>query len=180
MSKFIKIISEDGCGGTYHSFNRDYHLIRPTTKVAIVGTITSPQGRGNNKDFYYMSPYNPMYRILDAFFKTSNFVKYKKECNITELINELKEKRIAFLDVIESCNNPNNSSLDDDLVDIKLDYEAFEDINDDIVLIANSKNAYQGLIRIKEHNQLKNIIKLIYGFRFYKQEEWNDAFKKYL
>lgn len=170
---------KDGNGGPYHSFNKDYHLVEPTTKVIIVGTITSPQGRGFNKDFYYMSPYNPMYRIIDNYFlsinKPSNLVTLKKEGNIPLLIEELSQIGIAFLDVIESCNNPHNSSLDDDLIDIKLDYEAFKDIDENIVLLANSKNAYQGLLRIKEHNKLKNTIKLVYGFRFYKQEEWNQT-----
>ena len=176
MSKFLKTITKDGNGGPFHSFNKDYHLVTLNTKVIIVGTITSPQGRGVNKDFYYMSPYNPMYRILDAYFKTSNFVKYKKEGNITSLIKELKDKGIAFVDVIKSCNNPKNSSLDDDLEDILLDYDAFKDIDKDIVLIANSKNAYGGLQKIKEHNHLENEIKYVYGFRFYKQEDWNKVF----
>ena len=181
MSKFLKTISKDDNGGPFRSFNKDYHLIDSKTKVIIVGTITSPQGRGNNKDFYYMSPYNPMYRIIDNYFlsinKPSNLVTLKKEGNIPLLIEELSQIGIAFLDVIESCNNPNNSSLDDDLIDIKLDYEAFKDIKEDIVMIANSKNAYEGLLRIKEHNKLKNTIKLVYGFRFYKQEDWNQAFR---
>ena len=176
MSKFIKTISKDGKGGAYYSFNKDYHLVNSSTKVIIVGTITSPQGRGTNKDFYYMSPYNPMYRIIDNYFKTSNFVNYKKAGNIPALIEELKQRGIAFLDVIQSCNNPNNSSLDDELIDIKLDYEAFKDINEDIVMIANSKNAYNGLLKIKEHNNLKNKTLYVYGFRFYKQEDWNKAF----
>ena len=181
MSRFLKSIIIDGIGGTYHSFNNTYHLVSVATKAIIVGTITSPQGRGLNKDFYYMSPYNPMYRIIDNYFlsinKSSNLVTLKKEGNIPLLIEELSQIGIAFLDVIESCNNPHNSSLDDDLIDIKLDYEAFKDINEDIVLLANSKNAYQGLLKIKEHNKLNNIVKLVYGFRFYKQEDWNQAFR---
>ena len=178
MSKFLNTISKDDKGGTYHSFNKDYHLVSEATKVIIVGTITSPQGRGLNKDFYYMSPYNPMYRIIDNYFKTSNLVKYKKEGDISSIINELNKLGIAFIDVIDSCNNPKNSSLDDDLVDIKLDYEAFKDIDENIVLLANSKNAYNSLLRIKEHNNLKNKILYVYGFRFYKQEDWNKAFKE--
>ena len=176
MSKFLKTISKDGNGGPYHSFNKDYHLVSDTTKVIIVGTVTSPKGR--DKGFYYMSPSNPMYRILDAYFKDTNFVKNKKEGNIPALIEELKDKGIAFIDVIESCNNPNNSSLDDDLEDIRLDYEAFKNINENVVMLANSKNAYGGLLRIKEHNHLKNKIQYVYGFRFYKQEDWNETFKK--
>ncbi len=180
MAIFLKTIQKDGNGGPFYSFNKDYHLINSTTKVIIVGTITSPQGRGINKDFYYMSPYNPMYRIIDAYFKstnrTSNFVNNKKIGNIKEIINELKEKGIAFIDVIESCSNPNNSSLDNDLINIKLDYESFKDINEKIVMLANSKNAYEALLKIKEHNHLKNEIKYVYGFRFYKQEDWNNAF----
>ena len=182
MSRFLKTISIDGRGGLYKSFNSDYRLVREDTKVIIVGTITSPQGRGSNKNFYYMSPYNPMYRIIDAHFdaigKSSNFVKNKKAGNIPLIIEELKEKHIAFLDVIESCSNPKNSSLDDDLEDIKLDYEAFKGINENVVLLANSKNAYAALLKIAEHNQLKNEIKCVYGFRFYKQEDWNNAFNK--
>ena len=176
MSKFLKNIEKSSKGGSYYSFNNAYHLVGDSTKVVIVGTITSPQGRGVNKDFYYMSPYNPMYRILDAYFKTPNFVKYKKEGNIPLLIKELNNKGIAFVDVIKSCNNPKNSSLDDDLEDILLDYDAFKGINKDIVLIVNSKNAYGGLQKIKEHNHLENEIKYVYGFRFYKQDDWNKAF----
>ena len=184
MSKFLKTVSIDGRGGPYKSFNSDYHLVREDTKVIIVGTITSPQGRGPNKDFYYMSPYNPMCRIIDAYFnsigKSSNLVKNKKAGNISLIIEELKEKKIAFLDVIESCSNPKNSSLDDDLEDIKLDYEAFKGINENVVLLANSKNAYNALLKITKHNQLKNEIEYVYGFRFYKQVDWNNVLKKYL
>ena len=176
MSKFLKTISLDGNGGSYHSFNKDYHLVNKATKVIIVGTITSPKGR--DKGFYYMSPSNPMYRILDAYFKDTNFVKYKKEGNIPAIIDELKIKGIAFLDVIESCSNPKNSSLDNDLEDIKLDYEAFKDIDEKIVMIANSRNAYQALLRIKEKNGFNNEVKYVYGFRFYKQEDWNKVFKE--
>ena len=143
MSKFLKAISHDGRGGPYKSFNSDYHLVREDIKVIIVGTITSPQGRGLNKDFYYMSPYNPMYRIIDSYFKTigksSNFVNNKKTGNISAIIEELKEKRIAFLDVVDSCSNPKNSSLDDDIKDIKLDYKSFNGIDESIVMLANSK-----------------------------------------
>ena len=178
MSPFIKTIQKDDCGGSFHSFNEDYRLVNKTTKVIIVGTITSPQGRGINKDFYYMSPYNPMYRIIDTYFGSSSFVNNKKEGNISAIIDELKIKGIAFLDVVESCSNPKNSSLDNDLEDIKLDYEAFKDIDEKIVMIANSKNAYNALLKIKEHNHLKNDIRYVYGFRFYKQEDWNKVFKE--
>ena len=181
MSKFLKKISLNGRGGTYKSFNNDYHLVNKDTKVIIVGTITSPQGRGTNKDFYYMSPYNPMYRILDAYFnsinKPSSFVRNKKAGNITAIIEELKEKKIAFIDVVKTCSNPKNSSLDDDLEDIQLDYEAFKIINENVVMLANSKNAYNALLKIREHNHLQNEIKYVYGFRFYKQDDWNEAFK---
>ena len=180
MSLFLKTIQKDGQGGPFYSFNKDYRLLNENTKVIIVGTITSPQGRGINKDFYYMSPYNPMYRIIDTYFnsvdRTSNFVNNKKVGNVPAIIEELKEKGIAFIDVIESCYNPKNSSLDNDLEDIKLDYDAFKGIDENIVMLANSKNAYQALIKIKEHNHLKNEIKYVYAFRFYKQEDWNKAF----
>ena len=178
-SKFLRTVSvSNSFGGDYHSFNKDYHLINGTTKVIIVGTITSPQGRGLKKDFYYMSPYNPMYRIIDNYFKSSNLVKYKKEGDIPSIIKELNKLGIAFIDVIDSCNNPKSSSSDDDLIDIKLDYEAFKDIDENVVMLANSKNAYNALLKIREHNQLKNEIKYVYGFRFYKQEDWNKAFQE--
>ena len=184
MGLFLKAIQKDGKGGHFHSFNKDYHLVGSTTKVIIVGTITSPQGRGINKDFYYMSPYNPMYRIIDACFKSigkpSNLINNKKAGNIAAIINELNEKGIAFIDVVESCANPKNSSSDNDLEDVKLDYEAFKGIDKNVVMIANSKNAYQALLRIKEKNGFTNEVKYVYGFRFYKQEDWNNAFKKYL
>ena len=34
-----------------------------------------------------------------------------------------------------------------------------------------------GDVRVRN---LKNKIEYVYGFRFYKQEDWNNAFKKYL
>ena len=178
MSKFLKTILIDGNGGPYYSFNKDYHLVTTNTKVIIVGTITSPQGRGLNKDFYYMSPYNPMYRIIDNYFKSSNLVKYKKEGDIPSIIKELDNLGIAFIDVIESCSNPKNSSLDDDLIDIKLDYESFKDVDENVVMVANSKNAYGALLKIAEHNHLKNLVEYVYGFRFYKQQEWNNVLEK--
>lgn len=181
MSKFLKNISkETNNDGYFRSFNKVFHLVNKTTKVIVVGTITSPQGRGQSKDFYYMSPYNPMYRIIDTYFsairKPSFFVNNKKAGNISAIVDELKEKRIAFLDVVESCSNPKNSSLDNDLDDIKLDYEAFKGLDKNITLIANSKNAYGALLKIAEKNKLENEIKFVYGFRFYKQEDWNKAF----
>ena len=97
---------------------------------------------------------------------------------MSAIIEELKEKRIAFLDVVESCSNPKNSSLDDNLEDIKLDYEAFKNINENVVMLANSKNAYNALLKIAEKNHLKNKIEYVYGFRFYKQEDWNKSFKE--
>ena len=179
MSLFLKNIQKEDCGGPFKSFNADYHLVREDTKVIIIGTITSPQGRGVNKDFYYMSPYNPMYRIIDTYFKSigkpSSFVNNKKKGDVSAIIKGLKEKGIAFLDVVESCSNPKNSSLDDDLEDIKLDYEAFIGINENIVMLANSKNAYNALLKIADHNHLKNKIQYVYGFRFYKQEDWNKS-----
>ena len=177
MSRFLKTIAKNGCGGSYKSFNHKYHLVDEETKVIIVGTVTSPQGRGANKDFYYMSPYNPMYRIFDAYFKITSFVANKKAGDIPAIIEELKEKRIAFIDVVKSCNNPKNSSLDDDLEDVKLDYESFKGIDKSVVLLANSKNAYNALLKIVEHNNLQNEIRYVYGFRFYKQEDWDIAFK---
>ena len=182
MSTFLQKILKDGKGGPFHSFNKDYHLVNNNTKVIVVGTITSPQGRGTNKNFYYMSPYNPMYRIIDTYFSSigepSNFVINKKVGNITAIIDELNEKGIAFLDVIESCFNPKYSSLDNDLEDIKLDYESFKGINENIAMLANSKNAYNALLRIKEKNGFTNIVKYVYGFRFHKQDDWNNVFKE--
>ena len=72
MSKFLKNISKDGKGGFFHSFNKDYHLVNPNTKVIIVGTITPPKGRLVNGGFYYMSEQNRMYDILDAYYKAVN------------------------------------------------------------------------------------------------------------
>ena len=100
----------------------------------------------------------------------------KKSGDIPAIIDELKTNRVAFIDVIKSCNNPKNSSLDDDLEDIKLDYESFKGIDEDVVMLANSKNAYGALLIIAKHNNLKNPIKYVYGFRFYKQDGWNKAF----
>ena len=181
MSKFLKAISKDGDGGSFHSFNRDYHLLTPNTKVIIVGTITPPKGRLVGSGFYYMSDKNRMYDILDAYYKItgkpSSFKKNKKAGNIPALIEELKDKGLAFIDVIESCNNPKESYKDDDLEDIKLDYEAFKDINEGTILIANSKNAYGALLKIAEHNQLKNRVMHIHGFMFYNQADWNNAFQ---
>lgn len=37
---------------------------------------------------------------------------------------------------------------------------------------------YKKLLSLKEKNGFTNIVKYVYGFRFYKQEDWNKAFKE--
>ena len=44
-------------------------------------------------------------------------------------------------------------------------------------MLANSKNAFGGLLKIAKANNLENKILYVYGFRFYKQEDWNKALK---
>lgn len=177
---FLSEITKQTNGGNFVSFNNSFSCSE--YKIIIVGTITSPSGRKGNNGFFYMSPKNRMYKIIDNYFINNriitHFDEYKKKWDIASLKKELCDKKILFLDTVESCSNPKNSWKDDDLKSIKLDYQSFKNIREDALVVANSKNAYFSLLKILNENNQTHTVYLCKLFRSFSQSGWNNIFKK--
>ena len=154
------------------SFN-DESTLDENTKYLIIGTLTPPQGRGkcNNSSFlgyFYCSDKNDMFEFIDkAFpnrsiklvelkrqFKDNNWDPLYKE----EIKKELKERKIAFLDVVKEAYVKVGSSKDDDIDSYRCDYEAFQNIKDDIKIVANSANALVALKHILYKNNDSSLV----------------------
>ena len=105
------------------------------TEILILGTITSQKGMEHG--YFYTSGKNTLYEILDKVYGSDNFSSLKKkiieakdEKEKKEFINEmreaLKDKKIAFIDVIKNCVRHKSKASDDaiwaynpiDLVDL--------------------------------------------------------------
>ena len=116
------------------NFNEN-STIDDDTKILILGTITSQKGMKNG--YFYTSDRNTLYDILDKVYDSDKFSSLKKkiieakdEKEKKEFINEmreaLKDKKIAFIDVIKNCVRHKSKASDDaiwaynpiDLVDL--------------------------------------------------------------
>ena len=176
------------------SFNNN-SIFDEHTKVVICGTLTPQKGRVNG--FFYLSPANPMFEILDSFFKSINvktdFVKIKnkliKNPNCEKYINELQAEllkhKIALMDVVENAIASNKIASDDEIICFNLDYNTFAKFNNrDIVFVCNSRNAEYALKLIAKHNNQS--MKIEFAPQIWrkskqlKQQRWNDVLKKYL
>ena len=103
------------------------------TEIIIVGTITPTEGMRNG--YFYTSPRNRIYGYIDAARGTSLVKKKtdlmqeplskKRKQIISEVKNELKEQKIAFLDVMGSAIRRKGSHADSDIKCYTLDYSAF-------------------------------------------------------
>lgn len=179
------------------SFNNETKFYSDT-KYLIVGTLTPPDGRGDCVNgtfpgFFYCSQKNDMYSFLDEAFpkQKKKFVQLKKEFkengwdkNVKEEIKlELKERRIAFLDVIDEAYVKIGSSQDNDIDSYILDKKSFENLPKDLVIVANSNNAKIALEHILGINNIKMIPQSLRGHREYKDrdaliEAWKRVFRK--
>lgn len=175
-----------------HSFNNDTN-IDTNTKVVIVGTLTPKKGRTNG--YFYSSPSNRMFEILDTYFKSknidSNLVSIKKRLlenpnnqDIINLLNrELVKLHIALLDVVDTAIASTTNASDDEIIDFNLDYATFQKYsNMEIVYICNSRNAEYALNIIAEHNHQK--MKIDFAPQIWRksktaiQDRWNIVLEK--
>lgn len=175
-----------------HSFNCDTN-IDDNTKVVIVGTLTPKKGRQNG--YFYSSPSNRMFEILDTYFKSknidSNLIYIKKQLlknpNNQHIINQLKMElsklHIALLDVIDTAIASTTNANDDEIIDFNLDYTTFQKYsNMKMVYICNSRNAEYALNIISEYNHQK--MKIDFAPQIWRksktaiQERWNIVLEK--
>lgn len=170
------------------SYNRNHSKIDNTIKAIIVGTYTPFKGRENG--YFYSSPTNSMYEILDTYFGNSQFVKLKQELPkkpkdnaiINSIKDELYKNHIALLDVVDCAVSSKVSASDDSISCFNLDYDSFKSIPDDVVFICNSRNAESALKQIVKVNKLKNRIEyspqILWKKKAVKQQIWNNVLKK--
>lgn len=151
-------------------------------KLLIVGTITPPDGAG----YYYTSKGNRIYGYIDeALGKTelkANKLKLRdaqdakqKEACISAIKDDLSKVGIAFIDIAKTVIRKKNSSADEDIKNIVLDYDAFRCIKHVDNIICNSNDALECFNRIT--NNKYNPIPL--SQRRGKKTEWLDAIRKY-
>ena len=191
----LNAVDENSC--LCESFNKET-TINKNTKIIIVGTLTPQAGR--ERGYFYCSPAPSQYqyRLIDYATGDLNYSLEEKrqklksgkdEIVVDEIKKILKERKVAFLDVIQYAITKNGSPLDDDIVLFNLDYDAFKDINfKKVKFIANSNNAFYGLkiildkLGIDEND--RNIVLIHQSPRAAKmkyvvlREKWKDAFCK--
>ena len=127
------------------------NCVDENTRLIIVGTITPPEGAG----YFYTSPYNKIYGYIDAALDTDLKAKKKilhetKDLSvINEIIDILKSKGIAFLDVFDSVIRKQNSPYDDDIKYYTLDIDSFKK-NINAKFVCNSRLAEKCFLEICE------------------------------
>lgn len=101
------------------NFNEN-STIDDDTKILILGTITSQKGMKNG--YFYTSDRNTLYDILDKVYDIDKFSSLKKKIieekdekdkPIEEMREALKDKKIAFIDVIKNCVRHKSKASDD-------------------------------------------------------------------
>lgn len=177
-----------------HSFNYDSN-INKNTKLVIVGTLTPKKGRAVG--YFYSSPTNRMFEILDSYFLSKNqqsnlktiksqLIKNPHDKNvIQQLKNELHKHQIALLDVIDYTVASDLTASDDEIIKFNLDYKTFETIkNRNIIFVCNSRNAEFALNIIS--NKLNKNFQIDFAPQIWRkskqaiQQRWNDILSKYL
>lgn len=142
------------------SFNQlSMNLIKNNKDIRylIVGTLTPPEGRNNG--YFYTASKNKMFRYIDLSFSDGLYLEKQKK-NRSDIEKILRERHVAFIDVINEAIVLKGSSRDDDILSYTLDYKSFEEIfsmNPNIKIVVNSKNAEAGFKQIC--NELKISIK---------------------
>ena len=178
--EFDKLVVEKNCKKV-QSKNGKFNLLTDKTKLLIVGTITPPGG----DNFYYTSRYNRIFRYIDQALGTQ--LKEKKimlinENNsdekkkiINEIVKELDEVGIAFIDVAKEVIRKEESSLDRDIKYVVLDYEAFSDLKNVKHIICNSKDALECF----NHITCNKYRPILLSQRRARKEIWLNALKEY-
>lgn len=133
------------------------------TEIIIVGTITPTEGMRNG--YFYTSPRNRIYGYIDAARGTGLLEKKRKltdiglsrlqkEQIIESIKDELKEQKIAFLDVMKSAIRLKGSCSDRDIKCYTLDYSAFSNISKHVKkVICHSRLAEEcyNVIRVEKN-----------------------------
>lgn len=121
------------------------------TEIIIVGTITPTEGMRNG--YFYTASRNRIYGYIDAARGTElvekkrkltdiRLSRLQKEQIISEVKNELKEQKIAFLDVMGSAIRCKGSHADSDIKCYTLDYPVFSTVPKNVKkVICNSRLA---------------------------------------
>ena len=167
------------------SMNR-HKLINKNTKLLIVGTITPPDG----VSFYYTSKYNKIYGYIDEALGTNLKDKKKKlrECNsdderadiVKQMKKELNQVGIAFIDVAKCVIRKKDSSYDDDIKHIVLDYKSFNILSESQHVICNSKDAKECFDAITNNRYKSEYLPQRCGKgTLGRKEEWINKLKEY-
>ena len=165
------------------SFN-EQNCLTPNTKLIIVGTITPSEGCRNG--YFYTARYNRIYGYIDQAIGTN--LKEKKLALadgknnadiVSEIIKILKDNKIAFLDVMKQVIRPQNSYEDDKIRCYLLDTDSFNNIDESVTIICNSKLAEEGYIKICNHLG-RNSKHVFLSQRSGKKAEWLDTIKSCL
>ena len=168
------------------SFNSE-NCMTENTEVIIVGTITPSEGMKNG--YFYTAPRDRIYGYIDAArgtgllekkrkLKDIGLSRLQKEQIIESIKDELKEQKIAFLDVMKSAIRLKGSCSDRDIKCYTLDYSAFSNISKHVKkVICHSRLAEEcyNVIRVE-----KNLPSAIYlSQRKGRKESWINELKRH-
>ena len=167
------------------SFNSE-NCMTEDTEVIIVGTITPSEGMKNG--YFYTAPRNRIYGYIDATRGTRLLEKKRKltdiglsrlqkEQIIESIKDELKEQKIAFLDVMKSAIRLKGSCSDRDIKCYTLDYSAFSNISKHVKVICNSRLAEECYNVIRAEKDLPPAIYL--SQRNGRKESWINELKRH-
>ena len=166
-----------------NSFN-GVTCISPNTEIIIVGTITPSGGNG----YFYTAPYNRIYGYIDAA-RGANLKEKKEKLRkatnakerqqiIDEIKTELKNQKVAFLDVIGEAIRLKGSYADSDIKCYTLDYSAFSTIPQNVKkVICNSRLAKNCYDTINKILNLPNAIYLSQRPKYGSKDRWIDVLK---
>jgi len=160
------------------------HCVTNETKLIIVGTITPPAGAG----YFYSSPKNKIYGYLDESFLDTNLKQLKAKLHsfpekrnetISQIKQQLLNKKVAFLDVIKYAIRKKGSSADNDIKYCTLDEEVFK-INPNATYICNSRLAEQCFNEIYQKLQIDRSKYIYLSQRSGKKVDWLNTIKEIL
>lgn len=168
----------------FNSFNHLNNLITGNKTIALLAGTAVPVSGPNSSEkrkfdslFYYFS-HTQVYSVLDLIneklnisdkptFRTVVQNIRKNKLSINTLYEKLKGNIISFIDTLSQFEtNEDYEYSDDELLDYRLDYEAFKNLKNVKIIFANSQNAEKALATIVEKLSLNIKIVPIYIFSY--------------